>query len=68
MSLSTELLRLENVRASDFDELADVIMNLQYGVRLAESMRDAVLRMHRDEHTTINPVFCADVCRLAAEL
>ena len=45
--------------------LEDAMMNIDYDVQQVDELKAAVLRVHRETHTTVSPRFCMDMCRLA---
>lgn len=67
MSLSAALQHLQDVPLGDPDALAEAIQDLLHGVRQAESLRQAILREHREKHQIISAWFCTEACRMAAE-
>ena len=69
MNMRTTVARLDDALRSTGGVQAaqDVLGDIDYGVRLAEDLRAAVLAEHRSSHTEIRPDWCTEACRLAAE-
>lgn len=67
MNMRTNVVRLADATHLGLPAVLDVIGDIDYGVRYAEDLREAVLRDHRDNHAEVSPRFCTEACQLAAE-